>query len=148
MTLTVNIRLPIAANGGLVHFGNVPLIAGALAFGRKKGAVSGAVGMALFDIVSGWALWAPFTFAVRGAMGYAIGAISEARQGKSIVFNNLGIMAGGAVMIAGYYLTEVLLYGSWVSPAASIPGNLVQLGVGAVIGLPLSAVIQKAKIAV
>ncbi|GHV41071.1 membrane protein [Clostridia bacterium] len=146
MTLTVNIRLPIAANGGLVHLGNVPLVAGAILFGRKKGAVAGAVGMALFDLMSGWALWAPFTFVVRGLMGYTIGAVSGVKQGRSLIFNTLGIIAGSACVIAGYYVTEAVLYGNWVSPALSIPGNLVQLTAGAVIGLPLAVVMQKQKL--
>ena len=30
-------------------------------FGPKKGAVAGAIGMGLFDLISGWTLWAPFT---------------------------------------------------------------------------------------
>ena len=34
-TAFVNIRLPIAANGGLVHLGNVPLFIGAIIFGKK-----------------------------------------------------------------------------------------------------------------
>ena len=34
-TAFVNIRLPIAANGGLIHLGNVPLFIAAILFGRK-----------------------------------------------------------------------------------------------------------------
>ena len=34
-------------------------------FGPKKGAIAGAVGMGLFDLVSGWTLWAPFTIVAR-----------------------------------------------------------------------------------
>ena len=49
-TAFVNIRLPIAANGGLIHLGNVPLFIAAILFGRKVGAIAGGVGMALFDL--------------------------------------------------------------------------------------------------
>lgn len=52
-TAFVNIRLPIAANGGLVHLGNVPLFIGAIIFGKKTGAIAGGVGMGLFDLLSG-----------------------------------------------------------------------------------------------
>ena len=31
----INIRLPIAANGGLIHLGNVPLFLAAIIFGKK-----------------------------------------------------------------------------------------------------------------
>ena len=36
-TAFVNIRLPIAANGGLIHLGNVPLFIGAMIFGKRTG---------------------------------------------------------------------------------------------------------------
>ena len=60
-TAFINIRLPIAANGGLVHLGNVPLFLAAIIYGKKTGAFAGAFGMGLFDLLSGWTLWAPFT---------------------------------------------------------------------------------------
>ena len=63
-TAFINVRLPIAANGGLIHLGNVPLFIGAIIFGKKTGAVAGGVGMGLFDLLSGWTLWAPFTFVI------------------------------------------------------------------------------------
>ena len=53
-TAVVNIRLPFAPNGGLIHLGNVPLFLAAIIFGRKTGALSGAFGMGLFDLFSGW----------------------------------------------------------------------------------------------
>lgn len=56
-TAFINIRLPIAANGGLVHLGNVPLFMAAIIFGKRTGAVAGAFGMGLFDLLSGWTLW-------------------------------------------------------------------------------------------
>ena len=69
-TAFVNIRLPIAANGGLVHLGNVPLFIGAIIFGKKTGAIAGGVGMGLFDLLSGWTAWAPFTLVIVAIMGY------------------------------------------------------------------------------
>ena len=69
-TAFINVRLPIAANGGLIHLGNVPLFIGATIFGKKTGAIAGGVGMGLFDLLSGWTLWAPFTFVIVGLMGF------------------------------------------------------------------------------
>ena len=60
-TAFINVKLPIAANGGLIHLGNVPLFIGAILFGKKTGAIAGGIGMGLFDLLSGWTLWAPFT---------------------------------------------------------------------------------------
>ena len=39
-TAFINIRLPITANGGLIHLGNIPLFIGAVVFGSSVGALS------------------------------------------------------------------------------------------------------------
>ena len=56
-TWLINVRLPLAGSGGLIHLGNVPLFIGAMLFGRRTGALAGACGMGLFDIMSGWGAW-------------------------------------------------------------------------------------------
>ena len=76
-TAFINVRLPIAANGGLIHLGNVPLFIGAIIFGKKTGAIAGGVGMGLFDLLSGWTLWAPFTFVIVALMGFTVGKLTE-----------------------------------------------------------------------
>ena len=132
-TALVNIRLPIAANGGLVHLGNVPLFIGAIIFGKKTGAIAGGVGMGLFDLLSGWTAWAPFTFIIAALMGFAVGAITEKHHG--IGFDALAIGVACIIKVVGYYIAEVILFGNWLAPVTSIPGNLVQIGVAAVIVL-------------
>ena len=132
-TAFVNIRLPIAANGGLVHLGNVPLFIGAIIFGKKTGAIAGGVGMGLFDLLSGWTAWAPFTFIIVALMGFAFGAVTEKHHG--IGFDALAIGVACIIKVVGYYIAEVILFGNWLAPVTSIPGNLVQIGVAAVIVL-------------
>ncbi|AQS08953.1 thiamine precursor transporter HmpT [Clostridium saccharobutylicum] len=144
-TSFINIKLPILSSGGLVHLGNVMLFIAAIIFGKQKGAIAGAVGMGLFDLSSGWALWAPFTFIIRGVMGYIVGSIawSKGKNGSNFMINLLAILVSAIWMIAGYYISEIILYGNWVAPMASVPGNITQLVVGAVIGLPITEVIRK-----
>lgn len=141
-TAFINIRLPIAANGGLVHLGNVPLFMAAIIFGKRTGAVAGAFGMGLFDLLSGWTLWVPFTFVVVGLMGYVVGKITEKHVG--FVWNALAILVACVIKVVGYYIAEGIIYGNWVAPALSIPGNLVQIGVAAVIVLPTVGIVRKA----
>ena len=147
-TRFINIRLPISVNGGLVHLGNVMLFLSAIVFGKKKGAIAGAFGMGLFDILSGWGAWAPFTFIVRGVMGYIVGSIawSGNRRGNNFLWNLIAVIVSGVWMIAGYYVTEIILYGNWLAPVTSIPGNVIQIVVGAVIGLPLIQALKKTKV--
>ena len=140
-TAFVNVRLPIAANGGLIHLGNVPLFIIAILYGRKFGALAGGLGMALFDVVGGWFLWAPFTLVIVGLMGYTVGAICDKRQNLAAYV--LALAAACLIKVAGYYGAEAIIYGNWLAPMASIPGNLVQIGVAAVIVLPVLSKLRK-----
>ncbi|MDR3149580.1 MAG: ECF transporter S component [Oscillospiraceae bacterium] len=145
-TMFINIRLPISINGGLIHLGNVPLVIAAIVFGARRGALAGAFGMGLFDLLSGWAVWAPGTFIIRGIMGLTIGKIAGFRSGKNVGINVLAVTAGGAVMVAGYYVYEALLYGNWAAPVTSVPGNLVQLVTAYAIGIPASLALKHVKL--
>ena len=135
-TAVVNVKLPIAAAGGLIHLGNVPLFVGAMLYGRRTGALAGAFGMGLFDLFSGWTAWAPFTFVIVGAMGYVVGMMAEKKPFQNIMVNNIvSILLALVIKIVGYYLAEVILYGNWAAPLGSIPGNVVQVAVAGVIVL-------------
>ncbi len=144
-TLLLNIKLPITANGGLVHLGTAMLFIIALVFGPKKAAIAGAVGMGLFDLVSGWTLWAPITIVARGLQGYLVGKIawSNGRAGNSVRFNILAAIASIPVMLAVYYVGEAIIYGNFVVPAASIPGNIVQNVVGLLVAIPVAIALKK-----
>ncbi|MBN2898558.1 MAG: ECF transporter S component [Clostridia bacterium] len=142
-TRFINIRLPISVNGGLIHMGNTMLFMIAIIFGKKRGAIAGAFGMGLFDILSGWLLWAPFTFVIRGAMGYIVGYAAE--KHANLLYTVLAIIVSGFVMIGGYYVTEGLLYGNWIAPATSIPGNVIQLVIGGALGVPFAEALKKTK---
>ena len=130
-TAFVNVRLPIAANGGLIHLGNVPLFIMAILFGKKTGAIAGGVGMGLFDLLSGWTAWAPFTFIIVGIMGYVVGAMTEKHD-----------QYGWKVAAI---FAAIILYGNFIAPISSVPGNVVQIAVAAVVVL---IVIEPIEIAV
>jgi uncharacterized membrane protein len=142
-TMFINIRLPIMGNGGLIHMGNIPLFIAAFVYGRKTGAIAGAFGMGLFDIISGWALWAPFTFVIVGAMGYVAGLMAEKMPGKKVFVYSLAVAAALVIKIVGYYFTEVVLYGNWIQPFGSIPGNVMQVLIAGLIVIPLAGRMKK-----
>lgn len=127
-TYAIQFHLPISLNGGLIHCGNIALFLVAIVFGKKKGAIAGAFGMGLFDVVSQYMVWAPFTFVIRGLMGYIIGAMAHRNNaaGKKISYNVIGILLSAFILFPGYYFTQVFLYGDWITPFNSIPGDIVQ----------------------
>ena len=144
-TFFLNIKLPISVNGGLVHLGTAMLFIASILFGPKKGALAGAIGMGLFDIVGGWALWAPITIVARGLQGYIVGKIawSNGRKGSSIALNVTATIVSIPFMIAVYYIGEVILYGNWIVPLTSIPGDLVQNALGMIIAIPVCVALKK-----
>lgn len=144
-TFFLNIKLPIAANGGLVHLGTAMLFIASILFGPKKAALAGAIGMGLFDIAGGWALWAPITIVARGLQGYIVGKIawSKGRNGTSIALNVTATIVSIPFMIAVYYIGEGILYGNWIAPLASIPGDLVQNILGIIVAVPVCVALKK-----
>lgn len=137
----INIKLPIG-QGGLIHLGNVPLFLFAILFGKKTGAIAGAFGMGLFDLMGGWTPWAPATFMIVGLMGYTVGLVAE--RNDSTAGYVLAVVLACVIKVAGYYVAEALIYGNWVQPVLSIPGNLMQIGVAALIVLPMAGTLKKA----
>lgn len=150
-TAFVNVRLPIAANGGLIHLGNVPLFIAAIIFGKKTGAIAGGIGMGLFDLLSGWTLWAPFTLVVVGLMGYTVGRLTERQEHRNMKWFVIALIAACVIKIVGYYIAEAVIYGNLIAPVTSVPGNLVQIGVAAAVVLvvikPLQLAAMRAGIA-
>ncbi len=133
-TMLIQVQI-IPAKGGMVHLGNVPLFFAAAFFGRKVGAVCGGLGMALCDLVTGWTIYAPLTFVVVGLMGFVFGWIVKKKPTiLNLLFATAAVLA---IKVAGYYIYEIFLTGSFYTPALSIPGNVIQIITGAVIALPL-----------
>ncbi len=133
ITAFVTIRLPIGGEGGLIHLGNIPLLLFAILCGKKIGMICGGVGMALFDVLSGWAIWAPFTLVIVGAMGYVMGVFGHK---KTTFFNvTIGILFAIIIKVVGYYFAELIIYGNPLTPFSSIPGNLIQVGFAGIVTL-------------
>jgi len=144
-TYAIQITLPGIATGGLIHLGNVALFTIAVIFGKKYGAISGACGMALFDVLSPWVIWAPGTFIIRGIMGYAVGAIANGGKGekKSMMRLVLALTLPSVWMIFGYFGYNFLLYRDLPAAIASIPGDITQAVAGVAIALPAILAFQK-----
>ncbi len=139
----IHIRVPIAGVGGMIHLGDLPLFIFALLYGRRTGALAGAFGLALFDLLSGWTLWAPFSFLIAGAVGFAAGYAAEKNPEYRLAPYALSIFAANLITIGGYYLVEVFLYGNWLAPAGSIPVNFLQVTLAAILAMPLAKRLKK-----
>lgn len=140
-TWIVKIQLPFAPNGGLIHLGNVPFFLAAIFFDKRVGMTAGALGMGLFDLTSGWVLWSPMTVISSLIMGYILNKFNY----KHLKMKNLllSFVLVALVKVVVYYIGEVFILSSFVTPLASIPGNIIQIAVSSVIVLVVLKPMEK-----
>ncbi len=133
--------------GGVIHLGDSMIFLAAIVFGWRYAMVSGAIGMALFDILSPYAIWAPYTFIIKGVMGLLVGMIawSGGQKGHSLSKNIVAMVVGSVWMIIGYYFAEWMIYGSAIAPLASVLGNVIQAAGGMIIAIPLITALKRVK---
>ncbi|HEV8353617.1 MAG TPA: ECF transporter S component [bacterium] len=137
--------IPIPQTKGYFNLGEVVIYIAAMVFGPVVGAAAGGLGSALADLAAGAPQFAPFTLIVKGLEGYVVGRLAR----QTTTSRLLAAVAGGAVMVAGYFLSEVVFaqrLGIAPTPAAAVgaaltevPFNLVQVAVGILVAVPLAA---------
>jgi len=126
-TMFAAVPIP-GVQGAYANAGDAAVYAAAFLLGRPWGAVVAAAGSGLADLLLGSALYSPATFVIKGVM--ALMAARLLKKGGSRV---LKLMVPGAVMAAGYFAYECFIYGASVA-VLSVPANLIQAVLGAVLG--------------
>lgn len=144
---TLVIRLPNPATQGYINLGDAVVLSTALAFGRTAGGLSGGLGSALADLLGGYAIWAPWTLAIKAIEGSVAGLIGTWGQTRLSGWSRTGalivaLLIGSIAMVGGYYLAGRLLFGP-VAALTEIPGNLAQVCVGSAVAIPLSTLLKK-----
>ncbi|MBQ8974143.1 MAG: ECF transporter S component [Oscillospiraceae bacterium] len=142
-TMVFTIPLP---GKGYLNTGDCFVILAGCLMGPAYGAAAGAVGSALADILLGYAVYAPGTFVVKGAMALAAYLVyravgRETRQRGALPVFLAGI-AAEIVMIGGYFLYELVLFGFY-NAVAAVAGNCLQGAGGVVISTVILAVLLK-----
>jgi uncharacterized membrane protein len=137
---TFMVQIPNPPTRGYINFGDIMIFVSALTFGPIVGGLAGSFGSSIADIISGYGYFAPYTFIVKGAEGVLAGLISNK---KSVPRDVLAVIVAGAEMITGYFLAEFfpLFYG-WAA-LTEVPGNISQIVVGGIIGVPIAVIIRK-----
>ncbi len=134
--LTIFVRIPVPATGGYLNPGDVMIVAVALSSGCRRGALAGAVGSALADLLSGAAFYVPASLIAKGGEGWLAGLGRGSSPGRRLLCASCG-----ACWMAGvYFLWEAWFIG--IGPAAvEVWSNLWQGGLGVVGGLYLAGVL-------
>jgi uncharacterized membrane protein len=127
VTLMTFINVPLfGPQGGLIHLGYVALFPIAIVYGRYLGMIAGGVGMALFDILSGWSAWAPGTFLIVGLIGYIVGLLTTGKPGMLQIVG--AMVTGSLISVAGYFFYNAFIMGFGVESAAvSLVGDSLKV---------------------
>ena len=143
---TVIIKIPSPLKGYLNLGDCVVLLAGWM-LGPVYGFLAAGIGSALADLFSGYIVYVPATFVIKGLMALVAFYGFKLLRGK---IGNLPsrIVAGAVaelVMIGGYFVFEGFLYG-FAPSVVNIPANGVQGVAGLILGCVLIKVFEKSKL--
>ena len=138
-TLIITVTLP---GGGYFNLGDCFVITSGVVLGPLFGFLAAAIGSGLADIISGYALYAPATFIIKGLMALVVGFICLKNNKMLKVFFS-GVVAE-IIMIAGYFLYELMLNGFSLA-ILGVAGNALQGVVGVITSFVLVLLLTKNK---
>lgn len=143
---TMIIKIPSPLKGYLNLGDCVVLLSGWL-LSPLYGFLAAGLGSGLADLISGYGVYVPATFIIKGVM--ALAAYFGFRFLQNKITNVSARIVSGIVaeliMVFGYYVFEGFLYGFGAS-LVNIPANAVQGVAGLIIGTILVKIFEKSKI--
>lgn len=143
---TMVIKIPSPLSGYLNPGDCIVLLSGWL-MSPLYGCMAAAVGSALADILSGYILYVPVTFLIKGIMALTAcyGYRWLRKKAGGLVSHIISGIFAELFMILGYFIFEGVLYG-FAASAVNIPMNALQGTVGLTLGILLTKIFQKHKI--
>ena len=125
-TMIIHIPSPI---GGYFNLGDCMVLLSAFVLGPVWGTAAGGIGSALADVIF-------CAFAKNGS-----------RFGKTFSGSLLGSVAAEIIMVVGYFLYELPLFGYAPSLESAVTTNLPQAAVGLVAGMALFTLLDRTHLA-
>ena len=129
-------KIPIPL--GYAHLGDAAIFLAVIFCGRRVGILSGIIGSALADFLSGFPIWIVPTILIKAAEAEIFWRLHE----KNFL---LGLILASLAMTAGYTLVGAFLYDSLSAGLASTPGLLLKSAVNIFVVIILGAAIKKSR---
>ena len=132
-------HIPYGTNGGYIHFGDALLYIAAVLLPRPYALSAAAIGGGLADMLTA-PMWAPATILIKMLIVLPF----TSHKGRMLSPRNVAApLIAALISAAGYYLAEGVLFGSFLSPIASLTGSAIQSGGSAVIFLTAAVALDK-----
>lgn len=136
---TMSIKIPVPATNGYIHPGDAMVILSGIFLGPIMGGLAAGIGSMMADLLGGYIVYIPITFAVKTVMAvasyYAFHILTK-KGAKMIVGCIASGVCAAVIVTLGYFVCESLLYGISTAAASVIP-NIIQ-GLG---GLIISSIL-------
>jgi len=143
-TMVIKIPSPLS---GYLNLGDCIVLLSGWLMPPLYGFMAAAAGSALADVLSGFIIYAPATFLIKGSMAltacYGHKLLSKKTSGP--VSHVISGIAAELFMILGYFIFEGILYG-FAASAVNISMNAVQGAAGLVLGILLTGIFLKHRI--
>ncbi len=121
--LTAVLHIPVG--NGYVHCGDAVIYLAAAMLPLPYAAGAAAVGGALADVLSGYAVYALPTYIIKAMLAAVFSAVGGTQMLEKRRI--LAMILCGLVSVTGYWLTAVILYGGWAAQfIETVPGNCMQ----------------------
>ena len=136
---TYFIHIPVPMLNGYANLGDAVILLSAFLFPSMPTLIASGVGAAVADAISGYGIYIPATFVIKAGV-FAIAMLIGKRGGW---MRALAAIAAELFMVLGYLVFEMWIVDMGAGAVASIPGNLVQAGVSAVVALVVTPVMLR-----
>ncbi|HOF94530.1 MAG TPA: ECF transporter S component [Clostridia bacterium] len=121
---------------GYWTLGDVGVYLSAVLIGGPLGALVSGLGSALSDIFVGQAIYAPASLVIKAVMAFVFSLYIKKRE-RAVITLIKGLCLCGGIMVAGYFVYDLLIRGNYVLAAIGLPFNLLQLIGAGLVSLPV-----------
>ncbi len=138
---TIIIKIPSPLNG-YINLGDGFVLLSAWLLPPGFSFLAAGIGSALADLFSGYIIYAPITFAIKGLMAICAYFVFKVLNTKPLISRIISGVTAEVVMILGYFVFEGFMYG-FMPSFANIPANSIQGLAGIIIGVLLIERVKK-----
>ncbi len=140
---TLVLTIPYPVTNGYFNLGDTIVMLGGLILGPIGGFIVGGVGSALADMIVA-PIYAPITLVVKGFEGMAVGFFGARTMGviRMSKWDIVGVIIGSFVMLVGYLVGEIILWGFGAALAELVVVNLGQVVAGSLVALLVGPTIR------
>ena len=140
-TMIIKIPSPLK---GYINLGDCFVLLAGWVLSPLYGFLAAGIGSGLADFLSGYGVYIPATFVIKGLMAYVAYLVFKALGGKinKDLSRIISALVAEILMVAGYLVFESFLYG-FAPSVVNVPFNAVQGLVGLILAVIIIKVLNK-----